>query len=141
MSLLAVDFKQLSVLRRGFQRISKKQTRILNDVLDEMQLDAVNLAKRISPVDTGRLRRSIGPKGKIGLDRDFGSSVNYARDVEFGGKGKKLEEKKGDKKREPSTKRNPRAAVPFLRPAAEKAIETAVPRIKKVLEEEIEDIA
>lgn len=138
--MIQIELKALKDLRKEIQKFADKTrlTGILNDQLDLIQLDAINRAKFRSPVLTGRLRRSIGPKGKVGFDRAFGSSLTYAVDVEYGspvpqeGAGEKV-----PNQRKPSTKRNPKAAIPFLRPAADEAVEAGVERLRDMLEREI----
>lgn len=138
--MIQIEIKPLKDLRREIMKFADR-TRlagILNDELDLIQLDAINRAKFRCPVDSGRLRRSIGPKGKIGFDRAFGSSVTYAVDVEYGSP--VPQEKAGEKspnQGKPSTKKNPRAAIPFLRPAADEAVEAGVDRLRRKLEEKI----
>jgi HK97 gp10 family phage protein len=67
---------------------------IVRDLLDKSIKAIERKAKRIAPVDTGRLRSSIssqvGP-GQLPTYAEVGTNVNYARFVEFGTKNMKAQ--------------------------------------------------
>ena len=78
--------------------------------------DIVSVAKQLCPVDTGRLRQSIGADP---VSKDLvrvGTSVEYGKYVEYG------------------TSRSP--AQPFLTPAFAQARQTFEARLKAALKEE-----
>ena len=71
--------------RRSIRRVKRvNRVKLVEDVAEEAQeigiKEAIKIAKKLVPVDTGKLKKSIG---RIG-DTSFGSRVRYAGYVETG---------------------------------------------------------
>ena len=79
-----IQIKPLQDLRREFGKAGALIDELLESELDTIMNDAIDEAKNLVPVDTGRLRNSIGPFERSGLGRTFGSNVEYAGTIEFG---------------------------------------------------------
>lgn len=79
--------------------------------------DIVDVAKQLCPVDTGRLKQSIGAEPLTKTRVRVGTEVEYGKYVEYG------------------TSRSP--AQPFLTPAFAQAKDTFAARFKAAMEEEL----
>ncbi len=121
-------------LRKQIDRLKAETRRLIEKEMDKAQQSAITIAKRIVPVDTGRLRTSIGPAGRRGLDRSFGSNVTYAAKVEFGD----LAPTSPTESISRFASGEGGVAQPYLRPAADDVIEPTEKRIVKIIEREIE---
>lgn len=89
---------------RAIDRFLGSETGPIAKELAKRAIRVERMAKRLCPVDTGRLRSSIGWKVDVdgmGLFAQIGTNVDYAPHVEFG------------------TSRQ--APQPYLRPALEEA--------------------
>lgn len=96
--LLASDVSDLVEIREdNTEAVARAMNRAIASALEEIGLTAEGYAKRLCPVDTGRLRNSI-THTTDGRDAYIGTNVEYAPYVEEG------------------TRRA--AAQPFLKPAA-----------------------
>lgn len=95
--LTQADIEGIKVVADHTEEVLKKMDSAIASALEEIGLVAESYAKKLCPVDTGRLRNSI--THTIAEDAAaIGTNVEYAEYVEFG------------------THR--RKAKPFLRPAA-----------------------
>ncbi|TJZ55611.1 HK97 gp10 family phage protein [Streptomyces piniterrae] len=114
---------------RGLRRYLGRMSADVRKAVERTGTDVQNEARRLAPVDTGRLRSSIVARrtNGRGVGYEVGTNVNYARDVEFGTAPHVITPKNGKalywpgaahpvaKVNHPGTK--PR---PFLRPAVER---------------------
>lgn len=91
---LKIVFEQMT------ERIIEESEKELEIAVTKMENDA----KAFSPVDTGRLRNSIGKRKVSFAEWEVGTNVEYAREVEFG-----------------TMRKRPK---PYLRPAFDKNIES-----------------
>lgn len=103
MADLRVSIEGDAELKRVLESTGHRLTEAITNAVAEVAIDVEREAKRNTPVDTGRLRSSLGVEvvDALGLQRDVATNVEYAPFVEFG------------------TSTQP--AQPFLTPAREKA--------------------
>ncbi|MFJ5802681.1 HK97-gp10 family putative phage morphogenesis protein [Streptomyces decoyicus] len=113
---------------RGLRRYLGRMSDDVRKAVERTGTDVQNQARRLAPVDTGRLRSSIVARRTTGrgVGYEVGTNVNYARDVEFGTAPHVITPKNGKalywpgaahpvaKVNHPGTR-----AQPFLRPAIE----------------------
>lgn len=78
---MADDFKAVSDL---LKRLEKEVPQQLNKTLIKNGLRIEREAKKIVPVDTGRLKNSIKTQQIEENEVEVGTNVEYAVDVEFG---------------------------------------------------------
>lgn len=72
-------------LKRLLEQTGHRLTEAVRNAVSEAALACETTAKRATPVDTGRLRSSIGvTKESGGLAADVGTNVEYAPHVEYG---------------------------------------------------------
>ncbi|PJN38980.1 hypothetical protein CG747_20790 [Streptomyces sp. CB02959] len=113
---------------RGLRRVLGRMSADVRRAVERTGTDVQNEARRVAPVDTGRLRSSIvaRPTRGRGAGYEVGTNVNYAAAVEYGTAPHVIVPKNGRalywpgaahpvaKVNHPGT-----AAKPFLRPAVE----------------------
>lgn len=75
---------KLESVEDAFKRANLNK--ILKEIIQEIAFGVERYAKQVTPVDTGRLRSSIGVKGSSGLDISsiISTNTNYARFVHDG---------------------------------------------------------
>lgn len=133
--MIVIKVEAFQKLRKQIEQLKGETQRLISIEMDKAQISAIIIAKKLVPVDTGRLRQSIGPVGRRGLDRSFGSNVEYAAKIEFGDQAptSKLEGI-------PSLFAGGEGPIaqPYLRPAADEVVESTEKRIVKIIEKEIE---
>lgn len=114
---------------RGLRRYLGRMSTEVKRAVERTGTDVQNEARRLAPVDTGRLRSSIVSRRTSGRGVGYavGTNVNYAADVEYGTAPHVITPKNGKalywpgaahpvaKVNHPGTR-----AQPFLRPAVEK---------------------
>lgn len=132
--MIVIKVEGLQKLRKQIEQLKGETRRLISIEMDKAQLSAITIAKRLVPVDTGRLRQSIGPAGRRGLDRSFGSNVEYAAKIEFGD----LAPTSPTESISRFDSDEGRVAQPYLRPAADMVIGPTEKRIVKIIEREIE---
>lgn len=72
-------------LARLLRQTGHRVTEAVKNAVSEAALVCESTAKRATPVDTGRLRSSIGvERREDGLSADVGTNVEYAPHVEYG---------------------------------------------------------
>src|SRR5690606_14108631 len=100
-------------LKRMFEEASDQITADSERLLEVAVIKMENDAKAMSPVDTGRLRNSIGHRKLSHAEWEVGTSTPYARDVEYG-----------------TMRTRPQ---PFLRPAFERNMEQLKQGLKEAI--------
>ncbi len=85
MAKISVKF-DTSKARKNISLIKAKTSRGVNQAIALAAIDTERIAKRLVPVDTGRLRSSIRVlrRQKDGLGVEVGTEVEYASKIEFG---------------------------------------------------------
>jgi HK97 gp10 family phage protein len=110
---IQLDKVQKDQLSRAINDAIKKAPQEVWDELVVTGLEIENDAKRLTPVQTGRLRSSIqNDRDKRNLSVEIGSNVEYAPAVEFG-----------------TVKQR---AQPYLQPAYERNIRKLIGRLQKM---------
>lgn len=125
-SSIRIQFKGLPQLRRRLDALDD-----LGPFMRDLALDAVSEQKKLAPVKTGNLRRTIHVGRITARSAETVASANYARFVEFGTRPHEIRPRKarvlafkvGSRKvfarrvQHPGTR-----AQPFMIPGAERAI-------------------
>lgn len=126
MASIRIQFKGLPELKRRVDALDD-----LGPLMRELALEAIGEQKRLSPVKTGNLRRTIHVGRVTARSAETIAGANYARHVEFGTRAHEIRARSGKtlrwkvpggvrfakRVRHPGTK-----AQPFMVPGAEKAI-------------------
>ena len=100
-------------MKRRFEEMGNQIVEEAERELEEAVKRTENDAKLMAPVDTGRLRNSIGHRKTGFAEFEVGSNVPYARSVEY-----------GEMRRRPQ---------PYLRPAVEKNWERLKEGLKRAV--------
>lgn len=85
-----INFDNLDRLRDAFKRSPATVTRHIGRAINQSAMQIIRETKPITPVDTNRLRGSIGDETREGVLRiepfmaEVGTRVNYARFVHHG---------------------------------------------------------
>lgn len=86
---MRVRVEGIPKIRTAFRQVSEKVTRSAQREVKRSALNIEGGAKNRVPVDTGRLRNSIGHETSLDeLSATIGSNVEYAPFVEFGTRGR-----------------------------------------------------
>ena len=78
-----IELKGTEALQRKLKRMTDNADTDMSQALEITALDIQRVAKRLAPVDTGRLQNSIAVE-RGALKRKVGTNVEYAEHQEFG---------------------------------------------------------
>lgn len=85
-----INFKNLDKLKSAFRRAPASVTKHIGTAINKSAMQIIRETKPLTPVDTNRLRGSIGEETREGILQvqpfmaEIGTRVNYARFVHHG---------------------------------------------------------
>jgi len=84
LAVIDIDFRKIERLRKAMKRCPDLITEELGNAVRDLVLLVEAEAKKLCPVDTGKLRASITPVIESWAAGDIGTNTEYAPYVEYG---------------------------------------------------------